>query len=140
MQNIAHIVTIGDEILIGQIMDTNSAFIATELTSLGFKVDQIVSISDQRGAILSQLSQSMQTANLVVITGGLGPTNDDITKKTLCELFNTPLTESADVLADVESFLSRRGVKMNPLNQQQAFCAINKAQHPECGLTLITGL
>jgi nicotinamide-nucleotide amidase len=125
MQNIAHIVTIGDEILIGQIMDTNSAFIATELTSLGFKVDQIVSISDQRGAILSQLSQSMQTANLVVITGGLGPTNDDITKKTLCELFNTPLTESADVLADVESFLSRRGVKMNPLNQQQALVPQN---------------
>ena len=87
----AHIITIGDEILIGQIVDTNSAFIAKELDNIGISVDQIISIQDDRNQILTSLENARKLSDLVIITGGLGPTNDDITKKTFVEFFEDKL-------------------------------------------------
>jgi nicotinamide-nucleotide amidase len=84
----AEIITIGDEILIGQIVDTNSQWIGTELNKIGVSVYQITSIQDERQHILNALHEAQQRADIVIITGGLGPTKDDITKKTLAEYFN----------------------------------------------------
>ncbi|MGZ6523186.1 MAG: molybdopterin-binding protein, partial [Bacteroidia bacterium] len=83
------IITIGDEILIGQIVDTNSAFIGQILNLNGMSVKQISSVSDNREHILKALDEAKSRADIILITGGLGPTKDDITKKTLCEYFNT---------------------------------------------------
>ena len=84
----AEIITIGDEILIGQITDTNSQWIATELNKIGVSVHQISSIQDERTHILTALKEAQERADIVLITGGLGPTKDDITKKTIAEYFN----------------------------------------------------
>jgi len=91
---IAEIITIGDELLIGQVIDTNSAWMATKLNEHGIGVKQITSISDNREHILTTLKEASQRANLILITGGLGPTKDDITKTTLCEYFSTGLVFS----------------------------------------------
>ncbi len=116
----AQIITIGDEILIGQITDTNSSWLAAELTLLGFSVDSMHSISDRLEAITQSVKNAMNEADLVIITGGLGPTNDDITKKTLCTIFNTELEFNPLIFSDVESFIVQRGSKMNDLNRDQA--------------------
>ncbi len=87
----AHIITIGDEILIGQIVDTNSAWMAQQLNLQGIRVAEILSVSDQKQHILDTLAHSEKHADIVLITGGLGPTKDDITKHTLCQYFNTEL-------------------------------------------------
>ena len=82
---LVEIITIGDEILIGQIVDTNSAFISKQLNSIGVKVFQITSIQDDREHILNALNEAKDRVDLVLVTGGLGPTKDDITKETFCE-------------------------------------------------------
>lgn len=84
---LAEIITIGDEILIGQIVDTNSAWIAQRLNDIGLRVKQISSVSDDRKHILTALSEAHQRADVILITGGLGPTKDDITKKNACRVF-----------------------------------------------------
>lgn len=117
----AHIITIGDEILIGQIVDTNSAFIAKELDRIGIEVGQISSISDDRQQILDSLAFAKANASLILITGGLGPTKDDLTKHTFCEFFNDTLVENPEVLQNVER-LFRDHVRrpMLPSNKTQA--------------------
>lgn len=85
----AEIITIGDEILIGQIIDTNSAWMATELNLQGIGIYRIHSIRDKKEDIIEVVSAAMQRSPVVLITGGLGPTKDDITKITLCELFGS---------------------------------------------------
>ena len=87
----AQIITIGDEILIGQIVDTNSAFISKALNRIGVSVNQIISIQDNNDHILSALNNASKSSDLVIITGGLGPTKDDITKKTFVEFFQDKL-------------------------------------------------
>lgn len=116
----AQIITIGDEILIGQIIDTNSAWLAAELTKLGFTISQMRSIADNAHDISMSIENALKYDQLVIITGGLGPTKDDITKLTLCSLFNTELEFNETAYADVESFLQQRGAKMNALNKNQA--------------------
>lgn len=116
----AHIITIGTEILIGQIVDTNSAWLGHKLTQMGLVVDQVISIPDQKEAIEETVTLSLNKANVIIITGGLGPTNDDITKKTLAGYFQSPLVFSESVMSDVMSFLDKRGGRMNQLNEQQA--------------------
>ncbi len=116
----AQIITIGDEILIGQVIDTNSAWMASELTKLGFSISQIVSIPDNEKNIASSINEALKLNNLIVLTGGLGPTNDDITKHTLCSLFKTELEFNTAVHADIKKFLKQRGGKMNTLNRDQA--------------------
>lgn len=116
----AVIITIGDEILIGQVVDSNSAWIATELTSLGFEVYQIWSISDKRDEILESLKRGSEIADLVILTGGLGPTKDDITKDTLAEFFGVELEHREDILKQVASHFEQKGMEMPPANKGQA--------------------
>ena len=116
----AEIITIGDELLIGQIVDTNSAWIGKQLSLTGIKVHQISSISDDEKHILQALAEAEQRVDLVLITGGLGPTKDDITKKTLCKYFNTRLIIHEDILEKIKIFFDRRGFKMSEINVQQA--------------------
>ena len=116
----AHIITIGDEILIGQINDTNSMWLAFELVKLGISIDTIITIHDKKEDIINTLTVSLKKVDIVIMTGGLGPTNDDITKSTLAEYFNSKLSFSNDIYNNVLSFLKKRGVKTNDLNKLQA--------------------
>ncbi len=116
----ADIITIGDEILIGQIVDTNSAFIAEKLNDTGFKIRQITSVSDSKEHIIQVLDEVIKHTDLVIITGGLGPTKDDITKQTLAKYFNTKLTLNEDVLEDVKRFVKSKGFGLNESNMKQA--------------------
>lgn len=117
---LAEIITIGDELLIGQIVDTNSAWIGQQMNQVGFKVHQITSVSDNREHILSALTEASQRVQMVLITGGLGPTKDDITKKTLAEYFGTGFVFSQDAYEDVEYLFKIRGREVTPLNRLQA--------------------
>ncbi|MBL7968778.1 MAG: competence/damage-inducible protein A [Prolixibacteraceae bacterium] len=116
----AEIITIGDEILIGQIVDTNSAWMGKQLNLNGIEVYQVTSVHDSRAHILKALSDAKKNVDLVLITGGLGPTKDDITKKCLCEFFNTELVFYPEVLDHVQALLSSRNVTINQLNRDQA--------------------
>ena len=99
----AEIITIGDEILIGQIVDTNSAYISQELNKIGVSVHQITSVQDDKQHILTALEEASKRAKIVLVTGGLGPTKDDITKNTFCEYFEDELIENQDVLEHIKS-------------------------------------
>ncbi|MGQ1889791.1 CinA family nicotinamide mononucleotide deamidase-related protein [Thermophagus sp. OGC60D27] len=114
------IITIGDELLIGQVVDTNSAWMAAELNKAGFEVIRITSIRDRKDEIIQALENAFQRADIVLITGGLGPTRDDITKQTLCEFFNTRLVFNQAVYDDMKTFLKGRVCKINKLNEGQA--------------------
>ena len=116
----AEIITIGDEILIGQIVDTNSAWMSEQLNLHGIEVYQITSVHDDREHILRALADAESRVNLVLITGGLGPTKDDITKKTLCDYFECGMVVNEEVLQQVTSILSRRNIRINQLNRDQA--------------------
>lgn len=116
----AEIITIGDEILIGQVVDTNSAWIGEQLNRYGIEVFQITSVHDDARQIKEAISQAAQHADLVLITGGLGPTKDDITKKVLCDYFDCKLVLNEQVLEHVTNMLSRRNVDINQLNKDQA--------------------
>ena len=117
---LAEIITIGDEILIGQIIDTNSAWLGTELSNIGISVKQITSISDDKQAILDAFALAEKRADIIIITGGLGPTKDDITKHTLCEYFNTHLIVNEEVLKHVAGFFEKRNRPMLEVNSKQA--------------------
>jgi len=115
----AEIITIGDELLIGQVVDTNSSWISQALNKEGIEVIQITSIRDREQDILTALDEAMHRAEIILLTGGLGPTKDDITKQTLCRYFNTELVFSADVFENVKKVLSHR-IPLNQLNRNQA--------------------
>ena len=118
---LAEIITIGDEILIGQVVDTNSAYISKELNKIGVKVYQITSVQDDRNHILQAFEDAKKHADLVIVTGGLGPTKDDITKQTFCDFFNDTLVEDKNVIENIEQ-LFRKYQLNKPLaaNFQQA--------------------
>jgi len=116
----AEVIVIGDEILIGQTIDTNSAWIGNELSLLGFDIDRKTAIHDKRDSIIKALSDIKATTDIVIISGGLGPTSDDITKPVLCEFFNTTLVRNPDVLTMIETMMARRGWAMNDNNRRQA--------------------
>ena len=116
----AEILTIGDEILFGQITDTNTQWIGTELTNMGIRPTRKTSVGDQADDILAVLAEALQRADLLIITGGLGPTKDDITKHTLCRFFDTELEINPDALALITEFFRKRGREMTELNRQQA--------------------
>lgn len=115
----AEIITIGDELLIGQVVDTNSAWMAQILNENGIEVHQITSIHDDREHILSALDNAFNRADIILTTGGLGPTKDDITKHVLCEYFNTHLIENACVRAHVEQLYAHRPDVLNKLTATQ---------------------
>ncbi|PWK78241.1 nicotinamide-nucleotide amidase [Mucilaginibacter oryzae] len=122
---LAEIITIGDEILIGQIVDTNSAWMATELNKIGLRVKQITSVSDDREHILKALSEAAGRADVIFITGGLGPTKDDITKKTLAEYFGVGFVENKDALTNVERIFAKYNRPLLEVNRQQALVPAN---------------
>ena len=115
----AEIITIGDEILIGQIIDTNSSWIADQLVSNGIECVKITTVADQKSSILNTIINS--TADLIIMTGGLGPTKDDITKTVLCDFFNDQLIVNPKVLNDISQFFERKKrTKIIDLNKDQA--------------------
>lgn len=116
----AIIITIGDELLIGQTVDTNSAWIGAELSKLGFDIYRKISIHDLRKDILDTLNEVTGKSDIVLITGGLGPTSDDITRQTLCEFFNTRLVVNKEVLEMITEMMKKRGFSMNENNRRQA--------------------
>jgi nicotinamide-nucleotide amidase len=116
----AEIITIGDEILIGQIIDSNSAFIAEKLNLIGIKVKQISSIADDREHILKALKEASQRVDLVIMTGGLGPTKDDITKFTLCEYFDTELVFHEDIYQKIAERFKKLNYPALESNKRQA--------------------
>jgi nicotinamide-nucleotide amidase len=116
----AELITIGDEILIGQIVDTNSAWMGQQLNLHGIDVYQVTSVHDNHDHILKAFQEAENRVDLVLITGGLGPTKDDITKKVLCEYFGTELVYHPEVFEHVHSLLSSRNVVVNQLNRDQA--------------------
>ena len=121
----ADIITIGDEILIGQIIDTNSAWIAARLGEIGVSIRRKYSIGDRREEIISAVEESMAKAEITIITGGLGPTKDDITKRVLAEIFNSPMICHTETYERVERMMAARGIAFNDLNKGQAMV-------PEC--------
>jgi len=123
--NIAEIITVGDELLIGQTVDTNSAWMGMQLSMIGIRVNRITSVSDRKEEIVSALGEALKRAPLVLITGGLGPTSDDITKQTLAEFFDTKLVLNQDVLAEVTERITRRNLEMNENNRRQAMVPEN---------------
>ncbi|MDN3492502.1 competence/damage-inducible protein A [Winogradskyella bathintestinalis] len=117
----AEIITIGDEILIGQIVDTNSAFLGKAFNKIGISIYQITSVQDDESHILKALKEAEENADIIIITGGLGPTKDDITKHTICQYFNDTLVEDKAVLAHVEQIFSKYSTApLLEVNKQQA--------------------
>jgi nicotinamide-nucleotide amidase len=116
----AEIITIGDELLIGQVIDTNSAWIGQQMNLIGVRIQRITSISDNAPEILTNLNDALRRSEIVLITGGLGPTRDDITKQTLCEFFKTKLVFNPEAYNDIEGFFKRKGLAITELNRQQA--------------------
>jgi len=114
------IITIGDELLLGQTIDTNSAWMGQELNSIGCSVVQISSIQDEPQSIIDALDLAQNRADLIITTGGLGPTVDDLTKETLAKYFKTRLVNNAEVLRHIQELLGNRKVPMNQLNVDQA--------------------
>ena len=118
----AKVITIGDEILIGQIVDTNSAFISKELIDIGIEVSEILTIGDSKKNILNSLEKSQNNFDIVILTGGLGPTNDDITKEAFCDYFKDKLVLNKEVLKHIESlFKNFKDNPINDLNRAQAY-------------------
>lgn len=115
----AEIITIGDELLIGQVVDTNSAWIAEKLNEAGIELYQVTSIHDDREHILAAIDEAMQRVDIVLTTGGLGPTKDDITKGVLCEYFGTTLVESEQVREHICELYSKRPDVLNRLTATQ---------------------
>lgn len=117
----ASIITIGDEILIGQIVDTNSTYLAKELDTLGFEIVEIITISDKKEAIDKAMASQLGVVDLVIMTGGLGPTKDDVTKKVFCEFFDDHLVMNEKVLAHVTVLIENYFKKpISEINKQQA--------------------
>ncbi len=117
----AEIITIGDELLIGQVVDTNSADIARELDRIGISVHQILSIEDDKSHILSSLKDAATRADVVILSGGLGPTKDDVTKYSLCEYFEDTLVKNDKVLKHIEKLFKKiKNTPISDLNREQA--------------------
>ncbi len=113
------IITIGDELLIGQVVNTNASFIARHLNSAGIEVLRVVTVGDEGADILSATRESIASADIVILTGGLGPTHDDITKDVLCELFGTRLEVNEEARAGVSAFLAKRNVPWSGASEHQ---------------------
>src|SRR5690606_7906312 len=117
----AEIITIGNELLIGQVVDSNSADIAAELDRIGISVYQILSIQDDKEHIISALKEASSRANVIIISGGLGPTKDDVTKYSLCEFFDDTLVNNEAVLEHIEELFKKiKNTPLSDLNREKA--------------------
>ena len=116
----AEIISIGDELLIGQVINTNQAFIAEKLNSIGIPVIRMTTVGDDEPAILSAFGEATDDCDFVLVTGGLGPTHDDITRTALCKFFSTDLVVNEEALRRVRGFFERRGIAPRKINEDQA--------------------
>lgn len=116
----AGIIIIGDEILIGQVVDINSSWISREMNKIGFRTETVITVGDDGKSISDAIDRCLEVADVVFMTGGLGPTKDDITKKVICEKFGTELVLNEQVLANVAEMLGRRGIALTENNRGQA--------------------
>ncbi|NVJ48177.1 MAG: competence/damage-inducible protein A [Cytophagia bacterium] len=133
-QILAEILTIGDEILYGQITDTNSEWISSELDQLGIRVIRKTTVGDTKEAILGAFAEAEERADMVLITGGLGPTNDDLTMPMLAQYFNSEIVMNDAVLAHVKHFFESRGRTFTELNKRQALVPkVAEVLHNEMG-------
>lgn len=119
------IITIGDEILLGEIVDTNAAWMSAELAKNGLEVVAISTVGNQADAIIRALDIAFDRADALLLTGGIGPTNDDITKHTLCNYFHTALVFSDEVLQNIEEIFLKRHLQFNQLTKNQAYVPDN---------------
>ncbi len=117
----ASVITIGDELLYGQTLDTNAHFICEKLSESGYKIVTRISIGDNAGEIKWALDRAAERSEIILISGGLGPTRDDITKNTLSEYFNSPLVLMEDALKEVTAFFEKRGLNLSEINKRQAY-------------------
>ncbi|MEK9139266.1 MAG: competence/damage-inducible protein A [Bacteroidota bacterium] len=115
----AEILTIGDELLIGQVINTNQAYIAEKLNEVGVDVERMTTLGDNPDAILEAFDEAWQRRDIVIVTGGLGPTHDDITKKAVCKFFETDLVSNDAVRKHIETLLARRTMAWNPTAEEQ---------------------
>ncbi|HSQ76043.1 MAG TPA: competence/damage-inducible protein A [Bacteroidota bacterium] len=113
------ILTIGDELLIGQIINTNQAFIAEQLNLINVRVARMTTVGDEMQEILDAFAEAWQRHDIVIVTGGLGPTHDDITKKAVCTFFDTDLVQNEEVRAHVQEFMDRRKRPWSPSAEEQ---------------------
>ncbi len=127
------IINIGDELLIGQVINTNASWMASELNLNGMNVSRISVIPDASEAIVQALTKALESVDIVLLTGGLGPTKDDITKNTLCEFFNSRLIENKETLENIRRIFSQRGYELTESNRKQA-------EVPECCKAIINKL
>ncbi|PWJ58894.1 nicotinamide-nucleotide amidase [Dyadobacter jejuensis] len=126
----AEVITIGDEILFGQITDTNTQWIGAQLTDMGIRPSWKTSVGDNKQDILNAFSEASKRVRVVIVTGGLGPTKDDITKYTFCEYFGSELKIHEEALAFITDFFEKRGRAMTALNTQQAALPTNATYIP----------
>ena len=124
-QTFCSIITIGDELLIGQTIETNSAWIAQQLNPIGIPVKRRIAVGDQKNDIIQAIESERKDSNIIIITGGLGPTSDDITKPVLCEYFNTTLVENQEVLNHISTYFAKRNRPMLDSNLRQAMLPAN---------------
>jgi nicotinamide-nucleotide amidase len=114
------IINVGDELLIGQVVNTNAAWMSGQLNLAGFLVDRIIVIGDKRQEILDSLKDAHHRSEIILMTGGLGPTKDDITKDALCRFFNTRLVFNQEAYENIEKFFLLRGIPVTSINRKQA--------------------
>jgi nicotinamide-nucleotide amidase len=115
----AEIITIGDELLIGQVINTNQAYIAEKLNAVGVLVERMTTIGDNRRDILEAFTAAWNRCDVVCVTGGLGPTHDDITKKLVCEFFQCDLVQNESVMMNVEALMAQRNIAWNKSTEEQ---------------------
>jgi nicotinamide-nucleotide amidase len=116
----AYLLSVGDELLIGQTVNTNASFISEKLTQIGVNVENQTSIGDNENQMLQKFREAFDYYDLIIVTGGLGPTHDDITKKSIVKFFDTELVMNNEVLGDITSFFQKRGRVVTPSNKDQA--------------------
>jgi nicotinamide-nucleotide amidase len=129
----AEIISIGDELLIGQVINTNQAYIAQQLNSVGISVHRMTTVGDDERAILAAFQRACDETDVVTVTGGLGPTHDDITRTAVCTFMNTDLVMDQDALENIKRLFARRGYAVTALNEDQARvprgCTVIPNQH-----------
>ena len=128
------LISIGDELLFGKTINTNAAWLGEKLTMIGLQIKKVTTISDSKTAIYKAVSQAMNENSIIIVTGGLGPTNDDITKLVLCDFFNTELELHTEAYKNIEKFVIARNGEMNENNKNQALFPKNAKFIPNpCG-------
>ena len=125
MKKAIDIISIGDELLIGQVINSNASWMGQRLSAQGMRINRMVAVADTREAIMNALENSARNARVVLVTGGLGPTKDDLTKDIACEFFGSKLILDEGVRTHVESFFKKRGFDLTKLNYWQAMVPDN---------------